>query len=169
MKVFPVDPINLFLCVGVALVFEILRIFISLLFAGERGLQIFTEQRLNVLADIATIKSEQLEFVKKTKLERRLIAVEKDIEKCKLSYAAAAPRWKRAFRIVRLVVYLTAMIHFTMDPLVLVDAALFWPLLPFTSTCSIALSAWTVLPITGFAARHFLRALLALLTTASVP
>jgi len=169
MKVYPVNIETLFQCVGVALVFEVLRILVSYLLASEKNVQDLTEQRLDVLADIALIKSEQLEFVKKTKLERKKLALEKAMEKVKSDYAVAAPRWKRLFRIIRYVVYGAALAQFSFDPLVMVDKALFWPLLPFSSTCSTALSAWAVLPMAGFASRHLLRSLLPFLTTATVP
>jgi len=169
MKVYPINMETLFQCVAVTLVFEAVRILFSYLLASEKNVQSLTEQRLDVLADMAQIKSEQLEFVKKTKLERKKLAIEKAIEKIKADYSNAAPRWKRIFRTIRYVVYGAAMLHFALDPVVMVDKALFWPLLPFSSTCSTALSAWTVIPIAGFAFRHLLRSLLPFLTTAAVP
>jgi len=169
MKVYPVSVETLFQCVGVALVFEVLRILLSYLLASEKNVQDLTKQRLDVLADIAQIKSEQLEFVKKTKLERKKLAIEKAMEKVKADYSAAAPRWKRLFRTIRYVVYGAAIVHFSFDPVAMVDKALFWPLLPFSSTCSTAISAWAVILIAGFALRHLLRSLLPFCTTATVP
>lgn len=169
MKIFPVDITRLFQAVAVAAVFELFRILISMMLAGEKGELALTEQRLDVLADLAEIKSEQLQFVKKTKLERRKIQIDKAIEKVKHDYHAAAPKWKRSFRVLRIFVYAAAMVYFSRDPLVMVDTIIFWPLTLFASSCSTVLSAWTVVPIAGFAFRHLYRAMLPLLVTQQVP
>ncbi len=169
MKIFPIDLPRFFLAVGIAFVFEIMRILMSMILAGERGVLALTEQRLTVLADLACIQSTQKQFVQKTKLERAKISIEKAIDKVKEDYQIAAPKWKRLFRALRFIVYAAAMLYLSRDPLIMLDSVMFWPLGAFNSTCSVVLSAWAVIPMAGFAFRHLFRAVLPTLTTQQVP
>ena len=169
MKIFPVDPERLFQVLAFVFVLEVTRLLLGYILGREKGREKFIEQRLIVLADLATIKSEQLEFVKKTKLERKQIAIEKEMEKLKSDYNENAPQWKRIFRIIRFIVYSVTALYFTSTPLVMVDKALFWPLAPFSSSCSIVLSVWSIIPLASFGIRHFLRVVAPLVTNEAFP
>jgi hypothetical protein len=169
MKVYPVDPQRFLAVICFALIFEVSRILIGYIVGREKGIMELTEHRILVMAELSKIKNEQLEFVKKTKLERKKISFEKDIEKIKLDYIEAAPKWKRFFRSLRFVVYGVGILHFSQEPLVMMDKVMFWPIAPLSSYCSIVLSAWTVLPIASFAFRHLLRAIAPLVTSSQFP
>jgi hypothetical protein len=169
VKVFPVDVERFFLVLATSFVFEFVRILLGYVLGRQKGVLALTTQKMHLLSELAAIKSEQLEFVKKTKLERKKITIEKEMEKIKFDYNDASPKWKRFFRASRFAIYAAAAVYFTATPLIMVDKVVFWPVPLFQSSCSVVLTSWSVLPMAGFAFRHLLRALAPLLTTAQFP
>jgi len=170
MKVFPVDVERFFMVLAASFAFELLRIVLGYVLGKQKGVLDLTTKRMGLMADLADIKSEQLEFVKKTKLERKKIAIEKEMEKIKFEYNDTSPKWKRFFRAARVAVYVVAAVCFTSAPLIMVDKVTFWPVpMLFQSSCSVVLNSWTVLPMAGFAFRHLLRAITPLITAEKFP
>ena len=169
MRVLLIDPAKFFGCVFFSLVTEFVRILIG--FASGRKVEVnrLKKESCVIQADLSDIKSEQLEFVKKTKLERRKIEVDKKIEKAEADYSDLVRQWRRVFRFARGLVYILAAIYFTQEPVVMLDGVLLWPYTIFNSTCSVALSAWTILPICGFAIRYFYRAIVPLISSKNFP
>lgn len=169
MKIYPVDLERLFLLVAFVLVFEITRLLLGYALGREKGRVKLIEKRLRVLADLSLIKSEQQQLVEFSLLTREKISLDKELEKLKEDFIESRPKWKKLFRAIRIIVYAAAAFYFTSTPLVMVDTVLFWPLVPFASSCSMVLSTWSILPIASFAIRHLLRAAAPLLTSEEFP
>ena len=102
MKVVPVD-IELFVqCALAALAFEVLRMIIAYVLARPSSKVIQLESdKYDAMAELGKIRSVQLELVKHSKLTRKVIAIEKDIEKLQAQYFPRLLKVRKVFRVLR--------------------------------------------------------------------
>lgn len=154
----------LLFCMGVAVLTELLRVLVAYMLGSRKTAEVrkLAKEKLTLKLELSKIKSAQMELVKKSKLERRLIETERNMEKFKEDVLPQLARsLKAAFRIVRLVVYgLLSLACFNID-LVVVDSNLFFPFVPWPFAFPlINLPAWAIIIITSLASRHLIRTLL---------
>lgn len=102
MKVVPVD-IELFVqCAFAALAFEVLRMIIAYVLARPSSKVIQLEcDKYDAMAEVGKIRSVQLEFVKHSKLTRKVIALEKEIETLQAQYFPRLLKVRKVFRVLR--------------------------------------------------------------------
>ena len=169
MRVLLIDPAKVFGCLFFVAAAEFVRILLGFALGRKGEVNRLIRESCIIQADLSDIKSEQLEFVKKTKLERKKIEVDKKIEKAESDHSNLVNKWRRIYRFVRGFLYALAAVYFTHEPLLMVDGVLLWPYTIFNSTCSVALSAWSFLPICGFAIRYVFRAIIPMISGKSIP
>ncbi len=158
MHLIPLDYEALFVIMSFALAFEAVRLILGYVVGAEpREIRVLTEKRLRILAELASIKSVQVEFVKSSLMERQKIKAEKDLENAKYKYKMSLPRKKMAFRVIRVVTYAAFAYFFTQEPIIIIDSVLFWPYAAFASSCNMQMNVWTLLPLSAFASRFLLR------------
>ena len=166
MKLYPLNPEALFVVLGFAFIFELLRVLFGFIMGREpKQVLEFTKERFRVMAKLAEIKSVQVDFVANSLLERKKIKLEKELERVKDEHKESLPGIKRVFRILRIVIYCAFMHFFSSEPLIIIDSVLFWPYAPFASSCNMSMNVLTLLPLSGFAFRFLLRSLLTSLVT----
>lgn len=160
MHLIPLDYEALFVVICAAFALEMVRLILGYVVGAEpREIRALTEKRLRILAELASIKSVQVEFVKSSLMERQKIKAEKDLENAKHEYKTRLPRMKMAFRVIRVIVYATFAYFFMQDPIIIIDSVLFWPYAAFASSCNMQMNVWTLLPLSGFAIRFLLRSI----------
>ena len=160
MHVIPLDYEALFVLMGFAAAFETVRLVLGYFVGAEpREIRVLTEKRLRILAELASIKSVQVEFVKSSLMERQKIKAEKDLENAKYKYKMSLPRKKTIFRVIRIIIYTMFSYFFTQEPIIIIDSILFWPYSAFASSCNMQMTVWTLLPLSGCAYRFLLRSL----------
>lgn len=159
-------------CVALAFFVELLRVAVAYILGSRKTAQVrqLTKEKLALKLELGKIKSVQAELVKKSKLERKLIATERSIETLKEDVLPQLQRSvKSAFRIIRIVVYgAISLACFNID-LVVVDSNLFFPFVPWPFAFPlINLPAWGVIIITSLASRHLIRTVLPLLSSETI-
>lgn len=102
MIVIPVDIEALVQCALLALVFEVLRIGVASLLARPSSEVMKLEaDKFDAQAEVAKIKSVQLEFVKHSLLTRKVISIEKKIEGLQAQYYPRLLFVRKVCRVVR--------------------------------------------------------------------
>jgi hypothetical protein len=102
MIVVPVDIEALVQCAVLALVFEVLRMGIAFFLARPSSEILKLESdKFDAQAEVAKIKSVQLELVKHSKLTRSIISIEKKIENLQAAYYPRLLLVRKICRIVR--------------------------------------------------------------------
>lgn len=166
LLVLPQNSLSALACCLVAVVLELLRIVVAYLLCARQSTQVreFAREKIRLKVELSQIKSAQLELVKKSKLERRLIEAEKKMDNLKDDVLPALRQnMRRAFFYIRLVVYgLVSVACFNMDMLV-VDSNMFFPFAVFPDRL-INMPAWAILVITALATRHTLRTVIPLVS-----
>uniref|UniRef100_A0A7S3HTN5 Tail-anchored protein insertion receptor WRB n=1 Tax=Spumella elongata TaxID=89044 RepID=A0A7S3HTN5_9STRA len=161
MKVVPVD-IELFVqCALAAFAFEVLRMIIAYVLARPSSKVIQLESdKYDAMAELGKIRSVQLELVKHSKLTRKVIAIEKDIEKLQAQYFPRLLKVRKVFRVLRFVTYIALGVYFGARPVLQINPLILWPLSWFTSLEVISIYPWFVLFVMGGMIRHILRSVL---------
>lgn len=102
MLVIPVDIECLVQCALIAVSFEVLRMAIAFILARPSGeVNKLELEKYEAVAEVAKIRSVQLEFVKHSKLTRKVISIEKQIETLQAQYFPRLLRVRKVFRIAR--------------------------------------------------------------------
>lgn len=106
MIVIPVD-IELFVqCAVASLAFETLRMLIAYVLARPSTEIIKLENdRLDAVVEVGKIRSVQLEFVKHSKLSRKVISIEKQIETLQAQYFPRLLKVRKFFRVLRVNIF----------------------------------------------------------------
>ena len=95
------------------LAFELLRILVAYLLAADPSeLRSAREERLALQAELATIKSVQLEFVRHSLLSRKVIKLEKQIDEISERQGPLRTRVQRTLQLLRLCLYVGGGIYF---------------------------------------------------------
>jgi len=164
LLVVPQNSLALLACVGLAFILELLRVVVAYAYCARKSneVRLLAREKIGLRYELAQIKSAQLELVKKSKLERRLIETERKMDNVKDDVLPSLQRKLRSvFWYIRIVSYIVLSVAcFNLD-LVVVDANMFFPFAtwPFVDKL-FSLPAWAVLPIAGLCSRHVLRTLL---------
>lgn len=79
------------------------------------------KEKLEIQFELAQIKSIQLELVRHSKLERKMIKIDKEIEGLKANQIPKEKKFKSSVNIARGVIYLLSGIYFSSAPLVLIS------------------------------------------------
>ncbi|KAJ1426463.1 hypothetical protein B484DRAFT_419944 [Ochromonadaceae sp. CCMP2298] len=163
MIVIPVDIGGLLQCAAAALLFETLRILIAYLIArpSPQMAKLDIDKR-EAQVEVAKIKSVQLEFVKHSLLQRKVISIEKKMELLQLQYNPRLQAVRKVFRVLRIVVYIAVGVLLSSRTLILVNPMVLWPLSWFTSAETVSLPAWFLMFALGGTVRHVLRTVLPL-------
>lgn len=102
MLVIPQDIPLLGLVMIIPAVFEILRIIVGYLIAGPSGkLQTLEKDKIAAMIEVRSIKSVQLELVRQSKLERRIIKIDKEIEQLTKQQAPKVEKTRKMLRYLR--------------------------------------------------------------------
>jgi hypothetical protein len=109
MIVIPVDIECLVQCAVIALLFETMRMVLAYGLArpSSEVLKLETD-KFEAQVEISKIKSVQLEFVKHSLLNRKVISIEKKLEGIQAQYAPRVLKVKKIFRVVRVSFILTS-------------------------------------------------------------
>lgn len=102
MIVIPVDIEIIVQCAIFAVIFEVLRMGIAYMLARPSSEVMKLESdKFDAMADVAKIKSVQLEFVKHSLLTRKVISIEKKIEQLQALYFPRLLKVRKIARITR--------------------------------------------------------------------
>ena len=102
MFILPLNTNDAVICAGIAFVFEAVRILLAYLLARPSDeIRQLNQQKAEASAELATIKSVHVEFVRHSLLSRKVIKLEKRIETIQMDYAPKAQRAKGIFRTIR--------------------------------------------------------------------
>lgn len=102
MIVIPVDIECLVQCAIIAVIFEVMRMAIAYVLARPSAeVNKLEIEKYDAMAEVAKIKSVQLEFVKHSKLTRNVIKIEKTIETLQAQYFPRLLKVRKIFRILR--------------------------------------------------------------------
>jgi hypothetical protein len=100
------NSVTLSKCFLIALIFEIFRVLTALLLARPSSkVTLLTSEKLTTQIELSTIKSVQLELVKHSKLTRKLIKIDKELETVQAQYIPKAKKVKKLLRIFRVIYY----------------------------------------------------------------
>eukprot|EP01038_Epipyxis_sp_PR26KG_P012522 gene12522-16795_t len=142
------DILTFYICVALAFIFEFSRILLAFLLARPSSeANRIASEKLAAQVELRTIKSIQVELVRHSKLTRKVIKCDKELETIQATYAPKAQKVRSIFRTLRVL----------------------WPVSWFTSQPTIGLYAWLVLPLAGTSIRHILRCLLTIAYPNSIP
>jgi len=147
------------LLVCVVAVVEMLRILVAYARCARKSAQVreLTKERIVLKIELSKIKSAQLELVKKSLLERKLIEAEKKMDQLKDDVLPALRvSLRNVFMYVRIVVYGVTSIYFFNSELVIVDSNMFFPFALWPDKL-MSLPAWAIISISALAIRHILR------------
>ena len=107
MIIVPLEEQWFITVLGVVFAYELFRILIAYALAADPSeLKQVREEKLALQAELATIKSVQLEFVRHSLLSRRVIKLEKQIDEIVEKQGPLRIRVQRALQILRLCVYI---------------------------------------------------------------
>jgi len=154
------------LLVCVVAVVEMLRILVAYARCARKSAQVreLTKERIVLKIELSKIKSAQLELVKKSLLERKLIEAEKKMDQLKDDeLPALRVSLRNAFMYVRIVIYGLTSIYFFNSELIIVDSNMFFPFVLWTDKL-MSLPAWAVVSISALATRHILRTIIPLVS-----
>lgn len=102
MYVYPQDQNLLGICIIIPAIVEFLRIFIAFLLAAPPSkIRQLEKDKLELQLELASIKSVQLELVRHSKLERKVIKIDKELETLKGSQQPKADSSRKILRVVR--------------------------------------------------------------------
>ena len=101
------------ICTIISCIFEFLRLIIAAQLAKPPSIITQLEkEKMEVLVELASIKSVQVELVRSSKLERRKISLEKQIEKLEAALPPMVHKVRKIVRIIRAIVYSICGVYF---------------------------------------------------------
>lgn len=147
-------------------------IFLGYFFSGGYSAYVkqrkLEKERLEVSAELASIKSIQLELVRNSKLERKIIQIDKELDTLKADATPKGALTKKIFRALRLVMIVGLGVYMGLEPVVQMSPQVLWPLSFLGGKEStMAIQPWFVILVSSAAGRHVLRTLALLFYPAS--
>jgi len=145
------------------LLVEMIRILIaSVLNKPSSEQALLQRQREDANAELASIKSVQLELVRHSKLTRKIIKMDKQIEDLQAGNAPKFQRARRVGRISKVLAELLLCLYYLNSNVVLIDPKVLWPLSIFISHKTISLPLWFFVVSSSLSCRYVLRTILQL-------
>jgi len=170
LLVIPQNSLALAALVALVALVELMRVVVAYVKCASKSSQSreLHKEKIVLQIELSKIKSAQLEHVKKSKLERALIDVEKKMSKINDDVLPALRvSLRKIFFYVRAVVYsLASLACFNID-MIIVDSNMFFPFAIWPDKL-MNLPAWAVVAITALASRQFLRAVAPLLSAETI-
>eukprot|EP01039_Chlorochromonas_danica_P000699 gene699-757_t len=163
MLLIPQDLALIGYCIYIPALFEFIRIILGYLLGGpSKKVAQLEAEKLLLLIEQRKIKSVQLELVKHSKLERKIIKIDKEIEKINSENGPKVTKTRKILRYLRAVFYLIACIYFSTVSVLLISPEVFWPFSWISSEKVVSVHAWFLVLVAGAACRHLFRTLLPL-------
>lgn len=122
MIVIPLDASLFALCVLLCLGFELFRILLAFFLAADSSeLKTTIAEKASVQAELALIKSIQLEFVQHSLLTRKLIKYDKKLEEIQEKQLPLRSKTRTALRVLRQCVYLCFGVYLHSKPMLMLE------------------------------------------------
>lgn len=158
MIIVAVNPKATLFIVAICLLLEIFRIGLAYIMSKPSNkIQKLEEEKIATSLELATVKNVQVDFVRHSKLKRKMIKIEKEIEGLKDEIAPRLKKVKNLFRILRLCGYAVLVAYMWNTPIAVFSPKILWPFNIVTSsnTCNVPILVFIF--FCAFACRHMLR------------
>ena len=166
MQLVPLDwELLLMTAVIVPVFVEFLKNFLAYLFGRASDKYLKLKKDLFVKNEEKKgIKSMQQEFVRHSKLERDIIAIEKQIDAITANEGPKSEKINFILRTFRCLIYIGVSVHFASAEIILVEPRLVWPMFFLSRTYEPqSMNAWQIVLISAVSWRYIMKTTLSIL------